>query len=165
MYVTERISRMVILASISENVILNSLIGVILIIATFSNSLLLLVFHRRPGLRTISNRWVFCEFFSISRVTRDRVQRFLNNLSSRRPLRGFNCVRLSRRRTRKFRPEGKPRRLSPTVFNMVSSIHRRYKAWATCAKRILSGNSPLRFGKFFIVPARSEQKNSKLSLR
>ncbi|XP_065201679.1 probable G-protein coupled receptor No18 [Planococcus citri] len=49
---------MVVQTSASENVILNSLIGVILIIATISNSLLLLVFHRRPGLRTISNRFV-----------------------------------------------------------------------------------------------------------
>lgn len=41
-----------------ESIVMNSLFFVILIVATVSNCLLLLVFRRRPGLRTISNRFV-----------------------------------------------------------------------------------------------------------
>lgn len=47
---------MVALSGAVETLLLNGLLCVILLVATASNSLLLFVFYRRPGLRTVSNR-------------------------------------------------------------------------------------------------------------
>lgn len=49
--------------------------ALVLIVSTSSNSLLLLVFYRRPGLRTLSNRWVssFCVLIILLYVKRHDV--------------------------------------------------------------------------------------------